>query len=320
VKKLACVFTLSHNEKYILPIWLNYYHQSFDWEDIYVYDHCSSDESIVYSSDESNDIIEPPGPHTYFQRYGRKHNLKCNVGKVWQSDETGLSEPFWGTQWIEDFERNNIILLLKEYEYVIMAESDELLLPNPEKYKNLRDYIEHLKMNNKDKARATGYEIVHQPDKEPDIDWNSNIKNQRRYWMRYGMWDKTIISSKYLSWSIGFHFVNDNLDPADPDLILCHLHRLDWKWKLERQIERQKEWWNHQGFNKMGTNIMPESMDLSVQENKNQFYKEFISKEFRADPANQGGKAMDKLRRFGAIPVRGDVVKIPEIYDDWRKF
>ena len=175
-KKLVCVTLLTHNEKEFLPLWLKYYHNSFPWEDIYVHDHCSNDGSIIYSD---NDLSEQTYlPYGTFRTKNlfcniatvQKHNLKCNVFKVWKDVEKG--EQFWDINWMQETYRAIIVKLLKKYEYVISVDIDDFLFSNPEKYKNLRHYVEVLKENGIANSRATGYELVHLPDKEPDLDWN----------------------------------------------------------------------------------------------------------------------------------------------------
>jgi hypothetical protein len=45
MRKIAA-FTMVKNEKWFLPIWLNYYTKFIDERDIYVLDHASTDGSI----------------------------------------------------------------------------------------------------------------------------------------------------------------------------------------------------------------------------------------------------------------------------------
>ena len=50
--KKSAIFTMVKNEKWFLPIWLNYYSKFFDERDIYIIDHTSNDGSIQMVKDQ----------------------------------------------------------------------------------------------------------------------------------------------------------------------------------------------------------------------------------------------------------------------------
>ena len=122
--------------------------------------------------------------------------------------------------------------LLKEYKYVISVDADEFIFTTP-KYENLKHYIETTPTG----TRCIGYEIIQQPD-EQTLDWNKPILiKQRKKWIRLNTYDKESIVSKVTSWSLGRHFTNGNkTQPPDENLILCHLHRVDYEHCKEKYL------------------------------------------------------------------------------------
>ena len=190
------------NEIRLLPLWIKHY-SIFGMENLYILDHCSTD--------------------------GSTKDLDCNV-EVFGRPNT----PFADRQDIYSMILNKHVELLKEYQYVICADADEFVFVTP-KYENLKHYIE---TRNNDVPACTGYEIIHQKN-EKDLDWDKPILNQRSYWIRLNTYDKKNIVSRATRWSRGLHYVYGET-PAharrqnivkqiqNENLILCHLHRVDY--------------------------------------------------------------------------------------------
>lgn len=123
MKKRCAVFTVVKNEKYHLPIWLNYYKRNFPNEDIYVIDHQSDD--------------------------GSTDNLDVNVVRVIND---AVFDHAWLTKTVEEFQQH----LLQFYQYVLFTDADELVVPNPAKYTSLAEYIDR---NQRTIVKCLGYEI-----------------------------------------------------------------------------------------------------------------------------------------------------------------
>ncbi|CAF3325164.1 unnamed protein product [Rotaria sp. Silwood1] len=104
------VFTICRNEPGYLPIWLKYYRRYFADEDIYILDNDSND--------------------------GSTSNLPVNVIRV-------HSEKYFDHYWLVETIQNKLRDLLKSgYKYVLFAEIDEIIIPDPAKYPlGLIDYI-----------------------------------------------------------------------------------------------------------------------------------------------------------------------------------
>jgi hypothetical protein len=213
MKKLAAVFTIVKDEELYLPIWLKYYSKYFPMEDIYVLDHQSTDGSTT--------------------------DLPCNV-KVVENEKA--FDSLWLLHVVTKFQSE----LFEKYEYVVFAESDEILitLENPEN--NLHDHIQMMKNIGRNFDVATGFELVHHSILEGSYDTSRPILDQRRHWYRETHYDKTLISRVPIEWGIGFHdtqyrkqedWLNGKniIDPND-NLILIHLHRFDYQTYMKRKL------------------------------------------------------------------------------------
>ena len=326
IKSLCCIFTMVHNENKFLKLWLDYYSRSFDKADIFVYDHCSDTPlgipiGKLYNNYNSNiwniyDKARLPKPkpdrlsnnrQAGWQKYNiqdTETDLPCVVKLLFQVRDQRPGPKYYNINWMQTFLRCEIAHLLKKYDYVVLADVDDYFFVNPVKYKNFREYISVLKLRGIENSRATGYELVHQ-EFELDLDWNKKIFGlQRNYWMRFGMWDKTLINSKQIPWTRGFHYVINNFDPPDDDLILCHLQRVDFEHRLAKT--KQNIYWNRGQTEK----------NLDKPENLADFKKRFHDNIYR--------KKFEKINVLQArqnagdtVLIRGKIVKIPDKYMEW---
>lgn len=215
------VFTIAHNEKFFIPIWLKYYKKHFAKKDIYILDDSSSDNSTT--------------------------NLDVNVIKL--EPHPGSFDHHYLLNTVKKFQKQ----LLGEYETVLFTEIDEIVATNPRTGLSLSQYIEEM---NTPVVRANGWTIVHSSS-EKRIKLNKPIFQQRKYGQRglIGMC-KTLLSKVPLEWEIGFHTAftcpdNNNVLPclnlnSDGDkcsdrfrgLLLLHLHYFDKKIAWRRHNSR----------------------------------------------------------------------------------
>jgi hypothetical protein len=217
MKKFCAVFGMIKNEPRFLPLWIKYYSDLFGMENLYVLDHYSTD--------------------------GSTKDLNCNVEKFGKparlyEDRDSMLEAL----------KNKQIELLKEYQHVICVDVDEFVFVT--KYENLKHYIESCPG---DVPECTGYEIIHQKN-EKDLDWDKPILiKQRNKWIRLNTYDKKIIVSEITNWSHGRHYVyNDKNSPRpqkkDKNLILCHLHRVDYNNCKEKFLCENNVYYKKKGF------------------------------------------------------------------------
>jgi hypothetical protein len=207
MKKKSAVFTIVKNEYYFLPIWLKYYKQYFNDSDIYVLDHQTND--------------------------GSTNNLSVNVVPI-------VNELAFDHQWLVDTVQNFQKELLEKYECVIFAESDELLYSPDFKLNDLIDNF--LNDNNLTHLSSIGHEIIQDLNNEKSLSINDEILENRNYWFRDDMYDKTLISKIPLKWEWGFHQITNGRRNNSFNVHLCHLHRCDFELMLKRHEERAKKW------------------------------------------------------------------------------
>jgi len=192
-------FTIAQNEPVMLPLWLSYYGRYFDPDDLYVLDHDSSDGST--EGLEGRCRVVPVHRQTYDH-----HWLRVNV---------------------ESFQA----FLLRSYDTVLFTDSDEFVLADPSRYSGLDDYIAKLA---RPAARCLGFNVVQQPD-EPPLRFDAPLLAQRRCWHASLLYSKRLLSRIPLRWSEGFHLeYSAPDDPPDPELLLVHLHRVDYDACLAR--------------------------------------------------------------------------------------
>ncbi|HPI90091.1 MAG TPA: hypothetical protein PK859_12375 [Spirochaetota bacterium] len=220
-KKKCAVFTMIQNEPVFLPIWLKYYTKYFSEDDLFILDHRSNDNCIVESA------------------------VKYNFNVI------RLEYPFsFDHVWFKFTAEMMQATLLQHYECVIFTDVDEILLPDPNIYKGLDDYIFRLK---NDYVKCKAYELIHFVDKEKAFDSTKSILQQRQYWYRFRFFDKSLVTKKPLIWTLGFHSVVNYKPRRDKNLYLIHLHKLDYSMCWQRTHERAQRRWNSEDIdNKRG--------------------------------------------------------------------
>lgn len=203
--KIAAV-TMVYNESVFLPIWKQYYGNSIGEDNLFILDYGSDDGSC--------DDLAPAS------------KLRLPRGEF---DEDQRAE------FISKFQSS----LLCYYDAVIFSDTDEILIPDPEKYVTFHDYIRQRCTHY---VNAVGVEVLHLPDIETDMDLRQPLLGQRRYAQFSASYCKPLISRVPLLWDAGFH--SCNYPPAiDPHLFLFHLKRMDQKIALHKQrLMRSTAW------------------------------------------------------------------------------
>lgn len=207
---MNAVFTFAKDETVLLPIWLKYYSKLFDH--VLVINH----ESDVTELHKQYDFEERPITNSAY------HNQSWIVPLICEQQKA----------------------LLEKYTIVVYAEADEFFIANPYKYKDLKEYLEHM---NVDYVHAKGYEPVQIKNEDKAIDWTKPLLAQRRYWIRYKAYDKPNIGRVPIDWGEGFHclkgkdlYERDIKPYMDEDLYLIHVPRIDWDLFKTRRMWRFK--------------------------------------------------------------------------------
>ena len=209
--KTRAAFTIVQNEPVFLPLWLDYYSRYFEKDDLYVLDHNSDDGSTA-------------GVAT-----------RCQLVRVHR-------EKSFDHHWLRDTVAAFQSFLLHSYARVLFTEVDEFVLADPRSYSGLDDYIDRCPTA---VARCTGFNVVHYRTEELPLRFDQPILPQRKYWHASRTYCKPLLSTVPVSWGLGFHDAAclENLGP-DPDLLLVHLHRVDYDFCLSRHRRTAMRNWN----------------------------------------------------------------------------
>jgi hypothetical protein len=111
---------------------------------------------------------------------------------------------------------------IKKYDLVVIADLDEIIVPDPDKYKDLGDYLDKF---DKRGALVIGYNVVGMPGDAP-LDITRKITDQRNYWERENVYDKPMITRIPMTLYLGCHGCNQKMI-HDEDLRLFHLRDAD---------------------------------------------------------------------------------------------
>ncbi|KIU37117.1 glycosyltransferase family 2 protein [Methylobacterium radiotolerans] len=200
-KRPLAAVTMTYNETTMLPLWLKHYERQVGAENCYILDHGSDDGSTT--------------------------GLRANVIRLprlplneWERAHT-----------VRDF----CASLFIGFKYVLYADSDELILPDPDVSPNLSDYIA---------ARSLppildlfGADVMHVQDEAP-INVAAPISGQRGFIRPISTLCKSTIVSERVDWHVGFHCLIQDHRPDFRDLFLFHLAYLDHDILFRRQQKR----------------------------------------------------------------------------------
>jgi hypothetical protein len=196
------------DEPVFLPIWLDYYSRHFDLDDIYVFDHQTTDGS------------------TDGARYHRIPVTHDGIDHAWMVDTIAAKQHE----------------LLERYDIVLVTDVDEIVAPDPD-FGTLSDYLDEF---DEPFVTTQGWDVVHLRHVEPALDWDRPILEQRRHWFRSWAYHKPILATEPCTWYPGFHARTDGKWNPDERLFLLHLHRMDFDYCRQRHELRSGMRWNEQ--------------------------------------------------------------------------
>jgi len=163
-----------------------------------------------------------------------RNNDKVEIKKVKQSILLGLLR--WALELTLDWSER----LLKTYDWVLFTSPDEVVVADPNKYQNLKEFIHALDAEDGIRPRrkrvehvyCKGYEVRHVHKDEPPLDPNKKILEQRRYWHFSPPYNKPLLSRVILEWVVGHHKIDKESDDDQQyrfhkDLYLIHLKWFD---------------------------------------------------------------------------------------------
>lgn len=205
--------TYVYNEKINLPIWLKYYGLMFGLENLFILDRESDDGSC--------DKIQPSNKIT-IPRTDFDDIKKINAISYMHS------------------------VLLQSYDCVLVSDCDEIVVPDPDNYKNLSEYI-----NNgvPSVSACLGINIIHNLTTELPLDLDSPILSQRRFGRFDVPTSKPLISSVATKWAPGGHMC-DILPMFDKNLFVFHNKWMDYGFAMQRQVLNNLTPWTKQAIEK----------------------------------------------------------------------
>lgn len=202
----VAVVTFVYNETVNLPIWRRYYGGVLGDRQLFVIDHGSTDGS-------TSDLGEIS--KLYFAREELDEYKRC--------------------VFMASFQKS----LLEYFDIVIYTDCDEIIVPDPDRYRDLADYLDRMPF---DHVAPIGLNVQHMIDQEIPLDLQEPILSQRRFVWFSSSESKPLISKVPLVWEAGFHGCNRPLN-IDRDLFLFHLKRMDYSIGFQRhKITKEMKW------------------------------------------------------------------------------
>jgi len=204
IRRVA-VFTIVRNEPVFLPIWVRYYSKHFANRDIYIIDNGSTDNSTK--------------------------NLPV---QVLEKISDGYFDHKWLTATVSAFQAE---LLNSGYTHVLFAEADEIVVADPALFPHgLREYVATFSGLH---TRVTAWEVVEQPGEYP-CNFERTLLSARRYFKRDSRYDKPLLSSLPLSYTLGFHG-STPLPSRDNNLWMLHLNKACRLYAHDRAMWKAKQ-------------------------------------------------------------------------------
>ena len=164
--------TFVRNEFDLLPVWLKYYYSQVD--EIYVMNPAKEkypgEFHEVFYEDEDNSSIE--------QARDQVHRL--------------------------------LEKLIKEFDWIVYGDADEFVVPDPAKYKGLRDFLQ---FQDQDVIYCSGYDILQ--DNLPALDFSKPLLEQRKRWTPAHPYNKPIVFRKIQDWADGWHYTKPLMEKAN---------------------------------------------------------------------------------------------------------
>ena len=208
--KIAFI-TMVYNESLFLPLWLKYYGQATHKRSLYVVNHGSNDGSIRQARQFGASVIHLPREF---------HDNQARTGFISTLHQA----------------------LLHYYDWVIYTDCDEFIIPDPNRWPDLRTYLVESLAGQYDILCTIGLNTIHAPKVEGKLDLEKPLLGQRRFCYFGGAMCKPLISRVPVRWSPGFHGCDSDYF-IDRSLYLFHMKRVDLDYALKRlSLTRTLEW------------------------------------------------------------------------------
>ena len=182
--------TFCRDEGRMLPLWIQYYGAQLGVQNLYVVDDNSEDGS---TDDLPCDVLHIPPI-----RGGKFNSTRmAMVGNLGRS-------------------------LLQLYDVVLFCDTDEFIVPDPERHPGLKAYIEARTADGLNAVGSLGFNVVHNVGAEPPLDLTQPLLGQRQVAKFLPLMCKPAIKWVPAHWSSGTHGVRTPY-AVDPDLWMFHM-------------------------------------------------------------------------------------------------
>ncbi len=199
--------TFCRDEGRMLPLWVKYYGEQLGVENLYVVDDNSEDGS---TDDLPCDVLHIPPI-----RGGKFNSTRmAMVGNLGRS-------------------------LLQLYDVVMFCDTDEFIVPDPDRWAGLRAYVEAKSEEGLNAVGSLGFNVVHNVDAEPPLDLTQPLLGQRQLAKFLPLMCKPAIKWVPGHWSAGTHGVRTPY-AVDPDLWMFHMKFGDRDHLQEAADHRQR--------------------------------------------------------------------------------
>ncbi len=182
--------TFCRDEAKMLPLWIKYYGGQFGNENLYVIDDNSEDGS---TDDLPCDVLRIPPI-----RGGKFNSTRMAM--------------------VGNFGRS----LLQLYDVVMFCDTDEFIVPDPDRHPDLRSYIEAKADEGLTAVGSLGFNVVHNVGVEPPLDLTRPLLGQRQLAKFLPLMCKPAIKTIPEHWSTGTHGLRAPYR-VDPDLWMFHM-------------------------------------------------------------------------------------------------
>jgi hypothetical protein len=279
--------TMVYNEGPRLNRWLDYYGRNLGRENLLIVDHGSTDGST--SSIAPSGLL--PLPRTEFDDILR-------------------------TQFLNDLQRN----LFKFYDAVIYTDCDEIIIPDPNSYAGLRDYVERMP---DEVARPIGIDLFERRGIDQKLVDDCSVLAQRSFGVFRSVLCKPLITRVAIRWLPGFHHC-DRMVLPDPSIVLFHTKNVDQEFAKARQtVTRDMAWSSRSLESGMGQHqratedqMIQAQFDQPTNAFRNRGAKEFSSFQSEIEAFRSSLQEVNGFYRCAAFA--GDIYSVPERY--WTKF
>jgi hypothetical protein len=193
-KSGIAIITQALSSEFYFPIWLRYYEKNLGREAIYVITESGCRDQFAGLG--LGGVITYPG-----NNYDEIDRIRVTAAMVQA--------------------------LLQVYKYVIIVDSDEIIVPDPRRWSSLAEFGAQASAPY---YTCIGYDIV-QVSGEPDLAVEGPVlRQQRQYVYATSSMCKSTMTRVPLQWGVGYHYAS--VYPRIGDLYLFHLKRSDARMQL----------------------------------------------------------------------------------------